>query len=70
MTDVLDAKTFDKAKSYGIDKNTYSIAEEWFNMIVSTVSTTIDYVICSLSKEILTVYFLCILFKNVARINY
>lgn len=38
LADVLDEETFRKAKSYGIDKNTFSIAEEWFNMIVSTVS--------------------------------
>lgn len=38
LTDVLDVETFSKAKSYGIDKNSFSIAEEWFNMIVSTVS--------------------------------
>lgn len=38
LTGVLDVETFCKAKSYGIDKNTFSIAEEWFNMIISTVS--------------------------------
>lgn len=41
LTDVLDVETFSKAKSYGIDKNSFSIAEEWFNMIVSTVSKKI-----------------------------
>lgn len=38
LTNVLDVDTFNKAKSYGIDKNSFSIAEEWFNMIISTVS--------------------------------
>lgn len=42
LTDVLDVETFSKAKVYGIDKNSFSIAEEWFNMIVSTVSKNID----------------------------
>lgn len=41
LTGVLDVETFRKAKSYGIDKNTFSIAEEWFNMIISTVSSII-----------------------------
>ncbi|CAH1715871.1 CAAX prenyl protease 1 homolog [Aphis gossypii] len=36
LTDVLDVVTFNKAKSYGIDKNSFSIAEEWINMIIST----------------------------------
>lgn len=36
LTEVLDVETFSKAKSYGIDKNSFSIAKEWFNMIVST----------------------------------
>jgi len=41
LTDVLDVVTFNKAKSYGIDKNSFSIAEEWINMIISTVSKNI-----------------------------
>lgn len=42
-------ETFHKAKSYGIDRNTFSIAEEWFNMIISTVSNNIiKYIIFSL----------------------
>lgn len=41
LTEVLDVETFNKAKSYGIDKNSFSIAEEWFNMIISTVSKCI-----------------------------
>ncbi|CAI6367996.1 unnamed protein product [Macrosiphum euphorbiae] len=36
LTGVLDVETFNKAKSYGIDKNSFSIAEEWFHMIIST----------------------------------
>lgn len=38
LTDVLNVETFEKAKAYGIDKNSFSIAEEWFNMLISTVS--------------------------------
>jgi len=58
LTDVLDVETFSKAKSYGIDKNTFSIAEEWFNMIVSTVSTNINnvmLVICCLNITLVPV---------------
>lgn len=58
LTDVLDVETFSKAKSYGIDKNTFSIAEEWFNMIVSTVSTNISnvmLVICCLNITLVPV---------------
>lgn len=49
LTGVLDVETFRKAKSYGIDKNTFSIAEEWFNMIISTVSLIINfvYILCT-----------------------
>ncbi|XP_025412351.1 CAAX prenyl protease 1 homolog [Sipha flava] len=36
LISTLDEETFRKAKSYGIDKNSFSIAEEWFNMIFST----------------------------------
>lgn len=60
LTDVLDVETFSKAKSYGIDKNTFSIAEEWFNMIVSTVSTNIDNVMTYVS-HLLPKYINCIL---------
>lgn len=42
LTGVLDVETFNKAKSYGIDKNSFSIAEEWFHMIISTVSKNIS----------------------------
>jgi len=42
LTGVLDVETFNKAKSYGIDKNSFSIAEEWFHMIISTVSKNIN----------------------------
>lgn len=38
LISTLDVETFRKARSYGIDKNSFSIAEEWFNMIFSTVS--------------------------------
>ncbi|XP_050531863.1 CAAX prenyl protease 1 homolog [Daktulosphaira vitifoliae] len=36
LVNVLDVETFNKAKSYGLDKNTFNIYEEWFNMIIST----------------------------------
>lgn len=35
---MLSVETFEKAKSYGIDKNSFNIVEEWFNMLISTVS--------------------------------
>ncbi|XP_050429390.1 CAAX prenyl protease 1 homolog [Adelges cooleyi] len=33
---VLDVETFQKAKTYGLDKNTFGITKEWINMIIST----------------------------------
>jgi len=42
LTSVLDVETFNKAKSYGIDKNTFSIVKEWLRMIFSTVSKNIN----------------------------
>lgn len=54
LTEVLDVETFSKAKSYGIDKNSFSIAKEWFNMIVSTVS------ICVIFKISMLVFYLLI----------
>lgn len=42
---VLDMETFCKAKSYGIDQNNFSIAEEWFSIIMATVSKNIKYIL-------------------------
>lgn len=53
LTDVLDVETFKKSRSYGIDKNSFSIAEEWFHMIISTVSKNIVKLIIFLIELIM-----------------